>query len=62
MLRREAYPEPYEKLKGLTRNGEHLTPEIFNDFIDKLDVKDAVKDELRKITPFSFIGAVPSRK
>jgi len=60
VLRREAYPEPYEKLKQLTRNGEHLTLEAFNSFIDTLDVSDSVRTELRAITPFSFIGVVPS--
>jgi len=62
VLRREAYPEPYEKLKELTRNGEHLTPDVFNKFIDGLAVRDAVKVELRLLTPFSFIGVVPSIK
>ena len=46
ILRREAYPNPYETLKALTRTNEGITAETIASFIDTLDVSDAVKDEL----------------
>ena len=49
ILRREAYPNPYETLKALTRTNEGITAETIARFIDTLDVSDAVKDELRAI-------------
>jgi adenylosuccinate lyase len=59
VLRREAYPNPYEALKALTRTGEHITPESFETFVNGLNVSEAIKAELRQITPFSFIGQLP---
>ena len=56
ILRREAYPNPYETLKALTRTNEGITAETIARFIDTLDVSDAVKDELRAITPSSYTG------
>jgi len=56
ILRRENYPKPYEKLKELTRNNGKITKEIIKDFIESLDVDSSVKDELRKITPYNYIG------
>jgi len=60
VLRREAFPKPYEALKDLTRTGNHLTKEILDDFIDKLPIiNSTVKEELKRITPSNFIGIVP---
>ena len=56
ILRREAYPNPYETLKALTRTNEGITAETIVRFIDTLDVSDAVKDELRAITPSTYTG------
>ena len=56
ILRREAYPEPYEALKALTRTHGRITSEVMAEFIDGLDVGDGVKAELRKITPANYLG------
>lgn len=56
VLRREGYPKPYEALKALTRTNNIITAESIADFINDLDVSDAVKNELRKITPHSYTG------
>ena len=56
ILRREAYPHPYEALKALTRTNAAITSESIADFIDGLEVSESVKAELRAITPHSYIG------
>ncbi|MBO4892355.1 MAG: adenylosuccinate lyase [Prevotella sp.] len=56
ILRREAYPNPYETLKALTRTNEGITAETIARFIDALEVSEAVKEELRAITPSSYTG------
>ncbi|MEL6561275.1 MAG: adenylosuccinate lyase [Bacteroidota bacterium] len=56
VLRREAYPEPYEALKALTRTGEAITESSIKNFIGSLDVSDEIKAELNGITPFNFVG------
>ena len=56
ILRREAYPNPYEALKDLTRTNSVINKESLSDFIDELDVKDNIKKELRKISPFNYTG------
>lgn len=56
ILRREAYPNPYEALKGLTRTNEAITKDSIHSFITTLDVSDAIKAELLQITPSNFIG------
>ena len=56
ILRREAYPNPYETLKALTRTNEKMTAETIARFIDTLDVSDAVKAELHAITPATYTG------
>jgi len=56
ILRREAYPNPYEALKGLTRTNEAITKESIHSFIATLDVRDAIKTELLQITPSNFVG------
>ncbi len=56
ILRREAYPNPYEALKGLTRTNEKITQESIANFIDTLAVSDAIKTELKQITPANYTG------
>ena len=56
ILRREAYPNPYETLKALTRTNEKLTGEKIRDFIETLEVSEDVKEELRAITPSTYTG------
>lgn len=56
ILRREGYPQPYEALKALTRTNEKITADTIRRFIDELNVSDAVKTELRAITPFTYTG------
>ncbi|WP_136465503.1 adenylosuccinate lyase [Flagellimonas onchidii] len=56
ILRREGYPNPYEALKGLTRTNEKITQKSIADFIDTLEVTDAIKGELKKITPANYTG------
>jgi len=56
ILRREAYPNPYEALKGLTRTNEKITQNSIANFIDTLEVSDAIKAELKVITPANFTG------
>ena len=56
ILRREAYPHPYEALKALTRTNKHMTEETIHEFIQSLDVSDVVKAELMAITPSNYTG------
>ena len=56
ILRRENYPNPYEALKGLTRTNANITSDVFEEFIDQLEVDNRVKEELKKLTPFNYIG------
>ena len=56
ILRREAYPHPYEALKALTRTGKPIDADTIRQFIEGLDVSESVKDELRAITPHNYIG------
>ena len=56
ILRREAYPNPYEALKQLTRTNQKMTAETIGQFIEGLDVSEAVKAELRAITPWNYTG------
>lgn len=56
ILRREAYPHPYEALKQLTRGNEKVTGQTIRDFIATLNVSDAVRDELLAITPHNYTG------
>lgn len=58
ILRREAYPNPYEALKSLTRTGEKINPDTIARFIDGLEVAEPLKAELRRITPFNYTGVV----
>ena len=56
ILRREAYPHPYEALKALTRTNQHMTEETIHEFIQGLNVSDSVKAELMAITPSNYTG------
>ena len=56
ILRREGYPNPYETLKALTRTGAAISHESIAQFIETLDVSEAVKAELRQITPSNYTG------
>ena len=56
ILRREAYPNPYEALKELTRTNTHVNAETIAAFVDTLDVSDSVKSELKQITPGNYTG------
>lgn len=58
ILRREGYPKPYEALKELTRTNEKVTHDTMTQFIETLDVSEAVREELRRITPFNYLGVV----
>jgi len=56
ILRREAYPNPYEALKGLTRTNEKINQQSISNFINTLDVSDMIKEELKAITPSNYTG------
>lgn len=56
ILRREGYPNPYEALKGLTRTNEAVTQKSISDFIESLDVSDAIKKEMKQISPSNYTG------
>lgn len=59
ILRKIRYPEPYEKLKDLTRNNQPITREAIDQFIDSLDITEEQKKDLKQITPFNFTGIKP---
>jgi adenylosuccinate lyase len=56
ILRREAYPQPYEKLKELTRGKGGITPDGIKEFVRNLEVSEDVKQEILAFTPFNYIG------
>ena len=56
ILRREAYPNPYEALKALTRTNEKMTERTIHDFVNQLDVNEDVKKELLAINPCNYTG------
>ena len=56
ILRREAYPNPYEALKALTRTNQKMTEATIHEFIQGLDVSDEIKEELMAITPSNYTG------
>ena len=60
ILRREGYPKPYEALKDLTRTNTHITQASLHEFINGLKVSDAVKVELKSITPHNYTGTNPN--
>ena len=56
ILRREAYPNPYEALKGLTRTNTKITQQSIAEFIDTLAVSETIKSELKQISPSNYTG------
>jgi adenylosuccinate lyase len=56
ILRREAYPNPYEALKDLTRVNRKIDKIVMHEFIDQLKVSDELKKELKQITPHNYTG------
>jgi len=56
VLRREGFEKPYEMLKGLTRTNVGITKSSIQDFIDTLDISEALKSELKLITPQNYTG------
>ncbi len=56
ILRREGYPQPYEKLKELTRGAGGINKESIHQFIIELDVSEAIKAELKQVTPQNYTG------
>ncbi|KZS41540.1 adenylosuccinate lyase [Aquimarina aggregata] len=56
ILRREAYPNPYEALKGLTRTNEAINEKSIADFIETLEVSNEIKAELKQINPSNYTG------
>jgi adenylosuccinate lyase len=56
ILRREKYPNPYEALKDLTRGNNTIDKKSIHQFIDGLKISDAIKKELKKITPHNYTG------
>ena len=56
ILRREAYPNPYEALKALTRTNQKMTAEAIHSFVQGLEVSEAVKEELMAVTPMNYTG------
>jgi adenylosuccinate lyase len=56
ILRRENFPQPYEALKALTRGKSAISQSDIKEFIDQLEINDALKSELHKITPANYTG------
>ncbi len=56
VLRREGYPQPYEALKALTRTNKQIGKTEIHAFISELNIENALKTELKKITPFNYTG------
>lgn len=59
ILRREAYPEPYEALKALTRGNQEITEHSIHEFVDTLEVSVELKAYMKTITPFNYTGINP---
>ena len=56
ILRREGYSNPYEIMKELTRSNERINKNSLHEFIDKLDIDDNIKNELKQISPYNYTG------
>ena len=56
ILRREAYPNPYEALKALTRTNSKVTQASIAEFIDTLEVSAELKEQLKQISPSNYTG------
>jgi adenylosuccinate lyase len=59
VMRRYGVPEPYEKLKALTR-GQRISQESLQAFIDQLEIPETEKQRLRQLTPAGYIGLAES--
>lgn len=56
ILRREGYPNPYEKLRDLTRTRQKIGLNEIASFVESLDIHSSIKEELKKITPYNYTG------
>lgn len=56
ILRREGIDNAYDLLKQITRTNEKINKEFLHSFIDKLKISETIKEELKKITPFNYVG------
>jgi len=56
ILRREGYPNPYEALKDLTRTNQQINRNTIAEFVDRMDISDEVKAELKSISPLNYTG------
>lgn len=56
ILRREGYPNAYEALKDLTRTNDKITTQSITNFIERLDISENIKVEMRSITPSNYTG------
>lgn len=56
VLRKEKYPQPYEALKKLTRTNKKIDKEAIHEFIDGLEVSDEIKNRLKQISPYNYVG------
>ncbi len=56
VLRREGFKNPYEIIKDLTRTNKYIDKKVFDEFIDKLNISEKLKKELKQITPFNYTG------
>ena len=62
ILRREGYKNPYEKLKNITRINKTINEKEIINFIEKLKIKQSIKEEIKKITPHNYIGQYIKQK
>ncbi len=58
IMRREGYPNPYETLKKLTRKNDRITAESLASFIDRLELSEEVKKELKSFSPENYTGII----
>ncbi len=56
ILRREGYSNPYEIMKELTRSNQKIDKNSLHEFIDKLDIDNNIKNELKQISPYNYTG------
>lgn len=56
VLRKEKYPQPYEALKRLTRTKKKIDKEAIHEFIEGLEVSDEIKNSLKQISPYNYVG------
>ena len=56
ILRKEGFPNPYEALKELTRTNTNINRGAIHQFIEKLDIEESLKKQLKMITPFNYVG------